>query len=123
MRRISQILVTLSLCLSVGLHWGVVQSIAWTGMLVNYSRSASFAEAMEKTFDGQHPCSLCKIVQKGQQAEKDAQSNTVLKQLDPGVPFEALVFYFPAAIAAPWGVDCRTLARFELPAIPPPRTA
>ena len=38
----------------------LVQEIAWAGMLVNYSRSQGIVDGVKRTFDGRHPCSLCK---------------------------------------------------------------
>src|SRR5271155_5291439 len=60
----------LSLCVALGLHWCALQSGAWVGMLINYSRSGSVASAIEKTFDGQHPCPLCRAISKGEQSGK-----------------------------------------------------
>lgn len=65
-----------------GAHWMVLQVTAWTGMLVERSQRASVAEAVETTFDGLHPCSLCMAVREGQKQEE--QQNPVapsLKQL------------------------------------------
>ncbi|MCC6234859.1 MAG: hypothetical protein IT580_19610, partial [Verrucomicrobiales bacterium] len=50
----------LALVLATGLHWAVLQGVAWTGMLVTYSRDASLAEAVSRTLDGEHPCALCR---------------------------------------------------------------
>jgi hypothetical protein len=60
----------MSLCTAVGLHWAVLQSIAWAGMLINYSHAGSVVSAVENTFDGQHPCPLCNAIKKGQQSGK-----------------------------------------------------
>ena len=56
----------LLLVLSLGLHWAVLQTVAWTGMLVRYTRDNGLSRAISMTFDGRHPCALCKVVQKGQ---------------------------------------------------------
>lgn len=53
------------MCLSLGLHWAVIQGIAWTTMLVSYSQSDGLIQAVTKTFDGQHPCPLCEAVEDG----------------------------------------------------------
>lgn len=53
------------MCLSLGLHWAVIQGIAWTTMLVSYSQSDGLIQAVTKTFDGQHPCPLCEAVEEG----------------------------------------------------------
>jgi len=62
--------VVLGLCASIGLHWAALQSVAWVGMLISYSHSGSVGSAIEKTFDGRHPCPLCKAIGKAQQSGK-----------------------------------------------------
>src|SRR5579862_7775337 len=42
-------LMVLSLCAALGLHWAALQSVAWVGMLVSYSRSGSVASAIANT--------------------------------------------------------------------------
>lgn len=63
--RLCRACLILALVTSVGLHWAVLQSAAWVSMMVSYSKNATVVEALEKTFDGEHPCSLCKMVEKG----------------------------------------------------------
>jgi hypothetical protein len=60
----------IALACSIGLHWAFFQSLAWVGMVVSYSQEASFTEALVKTFDGSHPCALCKEIAEGKQSEK-----------------------------------------------------
>ncbi len=60
-------LVVAALCLSLGVHWALLQSLAWTGMLLSWSHEVSLVEAVKNTFDGEHPCPLCKAVESGQQ--------------------------------------------------------
>jgi len=43
------------LILALGAHWGVLQTAAWVGMIMNYSESAPLLTAVKKTFDGHHP--------------------------------------------------------------------
>ncbi len=45
--------------------------------MIAYSRDASFSEAVSMTFDGEHPCKLCKAVKKGRQAEQEKAASTV----------------------------------------------
>ena len=64
-----------------GAHWMVLQTAAWTGMLISRSLSASVAEALDSTFDGQHPCRMCEAISNGQQTEERSQSELeLLKQ-------------------------------------------
>ncbi|HJX98738.1 MAG TPA: hypothetical protein VJ281_07670 [Chthoniobacterales bacterium] len=74
MASISRILIVAMLCASIGLHWITMQSIAWGMMIVKYSRECSLPEAVAKTFDGQHPCNLCKHISTEQHAPKKPQA-------------------------------------------------
>jgi hypothetical protein len=69
-RLVGRIITIAALCCAIGLHWMVLQSVAWTTMLVAHSKHARLSEAIAKTFDGAHPCSLCHIVSAGKNSEK-----------------------------------------------------
>src|SRR5215469_12912704 len=62
-----------ALLAATGTHWVLLQSVAWTTMLADNLRTGSLVEAVEKTFDGQHPCSLCKRISAGKKSEKKAE--------------------------------------------------
>jgi hypothetical protein len=64
-------------------------------MLVTYSRDASIFDAVSKTFDGEHPCKLCKEIQKGRGEEKKQDNETV----KPGYKLELGVLWNPLSIA------------------------
>jgi hypothetical protein len=72
--RLSKALVVAALVFSLGLHWMFLQSVAWVGMIVAYSQHGSLTEAVAKTFSGQHPCTLCKVVQEGKNSEKKQEA-------------------------------------------------
>ena len=61
-----------------GAHWIVLQTTAWTGMLVSRSVNTSVVEALESTFDGQHPCRMCEAISSGQQSEERSQKELEL---------------------------------------------
>lgn len=93
------------LVLSLGLHWAVLQPVAWASMLITYAREATIAETLVKTFDGKHPCSLCLIIKKGRadQKKQEQQGAKPASKLDFGLVWEStpLVFaigraHFPA---------------------------
>ena len=119
--RLPRILVALALASSIGLHWAFLQAIAWTGMIVSYSQEAPLREAVEKTFDGKHPCSLCQQIAKGKQSEKKAEYKFELKKLEfPYAPF-TFVFRAPTSF---WQVRVRDDASDAIgqtPPLPPPR--
>ncbi len=53
---------TLALAWQIGLPQGLLQTVAWGWMLTSYSQESGFGEGLKKTFDGQHPCSLCERI-------------------------------------------------------------
>lgn len=67
---ILNIAIAVALFFGSGAQWLVLQSVAWTNMLITYSQDAPLSEAIQKTFDGQHPCQLCEHIQS---AEKETQ--------------------------------------------------
>ena len=78
--RLHNLIVAFLLILSIGGHWVILQSGAWIGMFISFSRTDSVAVAVLKTFDGNHPCTLCKLVTEAKKAEKgDDRQLTKLK--------------------------------------------
>ena len=67
--RASQYLLIGTLFVSLGGHLALLQTIAWGNMLVAFSQTASLEEATKKTFDGEHPCPLCKVVKESRKQE------------------------------------------------------
>ena len=80
MRGIAKILLIAALMVSIGGQWIVLQSAAWVSMAVTYSlKEGSVAQGLTKTFDGQHPCALCKVVAKGQHTDKKGPEEMAAK--------------------------------------------
>ncbi len=107
---------------AAGGHWFALQSVAWSGMIVQYSREASLVTAVEKTLNGQNPCGLCKEIEKGKKNE----------QRNPQVFVSKLELFYAAEPVWVWpvaepGWERATVqpagARAEQPAVPPPRFA
>src|SRR5947207_5869224 len=75
---IGRIVMILALCCAIGLHWIALQSLAWTTMVIDYSKHAPLRAAIAQALDGSHPCSLCHAVNSGKNSEKksDLQSST-----------------------------------------------
>ena len=111
------------LVLSLGLHWALLQTVAWTGMLITYARHGSFQEAVAKTFDGQHPCVLCEVIKKGRAEEQKQEQQQVNPgcKLDLGLVWQPMAFNFACdrdRISAP---DLFGLPRADAPPKPRPR--
>ncbi|MBX9742168.1 MAG: hypothetical protein K2W99_01300 [Chthoniobacterales bacterium] len=69
LRTIRSFLLLGALFFLIGGHWAVFQSVAWVQMVESYSHEGSFQKAVEKTFSGRHPCSLCKKISAERQKE------------------------------------------------------
>jgi hypothetical protein len=112
-------LIGIALVLSIGLHWPILQSVAWMGMLVSYSRDVGVQEAITRTFDGKHPCKLCNLVAEGKKAEKKNPTDTSLKKLDLACVAETARFVHPD-VSAPLTPYCFPVRQRFQPPIPPP---
>jgi hypothetical protein len=107
-----------------GGHWMALQSLAWTRMLMSYSREGHIVAAVAKTFDGRHPCSLCKQIERAKSSEPQP-----LRAME--VENQA-TFVAPVMVAmvrmdgSSWKMEIpewHGAARAEQPAPPPPRGA
>ena len=120
--RLPRMLLVLALASSIGLHWAFLQVVAWTGMVVTYSQTAPVYEAVAKTFDGQHPCKLCKVIAKGKQAERKTEYKLELNKFE--FRFVAVVYIFQAPSSF-WlvteGNDEANALSYS-PPVPPPRS-
>jgi hypothetical protein len=106
-----------------GGHWMVLQSLAWTRMLVSYSQSGDFAGAVSKTFSGQYPCSLCKKIERAKSNEPPQRVMQLESKASFLVPSRVVVLKDKGIS---WEVEVpqkRLEQRFERPGAPPPRSA
>lgn len=79
------------LVLLVGGHWGMLQVVAWTNMLIDYSRDNTFADAVEMTFGGEYRCNICKQVDDGIAAELGSDERKVPGKTQKTVKLDALI--------------------------------
>ena len=110
----------------VGGHWAVLQGVAWTRMVHTYSAEGSLQSAVEKTFSGKHPCSLCKKIACEKQKEKKAAATLEkISKKTEGI-LEKVVylqtpsprnFYYPKFLDSTYGNPVIE------PLLPPPRAA
>ena len=119
--RIGHWLLIVALLGATGAHWAMLQSVAWARMLAENVKTESFEEAISKTFDGKHPCALCKQIAKGRKADKTPAAQTEIRKLEFPAHCTAFIFNSP--------VDFRLAGNFiataplltQPPAVPPPR--
>ncbi len=120
---VARITTVFVLVLSLGWHWALLQTVAWTGMIVAYSQTDSFRQAVSKTFDGKHPCPMCKSIQKGRAEEQQKKHHQVNpdSKLDLAVVWQVATFDFTAVHQLVPLTSAAALARAEAPPRPPPR--
>ncbi|MCW5554935.1 MAG: hypothetical protein KIS67_22575 [Verrucomicrobiae bacterium] len=119
--RLGHVLLIVALLAATGTHWAMLQSVAWTTMLVDNLRAVPLREAVARTFDGKHPCKLCHEISKGKAAEKKTEFPALAKKLEfvsqrPVFVFSAPTHYRLAPDFSSVGTD-----RPHRPPVPPPR--
>jgi hypothetical protein len=123
-------IIALFCCLQLlGGSYGILQTIAWSRMIVNYTSNDGLIEGIKKTFDGEHPCAMCCHIAKAKQQDKapDPVSDLLEKQgpvkhyiLSPNLP-EHGVFASVMKTIAPLAPPQRLGIGAEQPVSPPPR--
>lgn len=119
--RFGKSFVVVALVLTTGLHWVTLQSVAWTTMLANNLRTQSVSEAVMHTFDGKHPCCLCKAIAAGKKSENKSEGRQGLQKFDLFADGSA-GFYFPPSSKPQFFRLPLMTGRLETPPLPPPRT-
>lgn len=121
LQRLPKVAVVLTLSCSIGLHWDFLQSLAWMGMVINYSHNATLTEALVKTLDGKHPCALCKEIAKGKQSEKKSGFPLPLKKFEFLAVEAQFIFTAPRNSWRLVAADDFLKSVFRTPPTPPPR--
>jgi hypothetical protein len=112
-----------ALACSVGLHWSFLQSLAWTTMLAGNLTTTSFSAAVQRTFDGKHPCALCKAIAKGRSSEKKPDTLLSLKKFEALNQAVAMIVSPPASFPLIEAQQTSFAAFAHAPPTPPPRAA
>jgi hypothetical protein len=120
---IARAVTILALCCAIGLQWLALQSIAWTTMIVDYSKRGSLCEAIARTFDGTHPCSLCHIVDRGKTTEKKSDLQRLTPKIDMICTKRAVTLVRSIAYIDYVAGDFSAFNLGESPPVPPPRNS
>lgn len=74
MPRIVRVLLSVLLALNLLVPANVLQTLGWVGMLVDRlaREGMALSTAVEETFDGEHPCALCKAARTEREREAPA---------------------------------------------------
>jgi hypothetical protein len=110
-----------ALVISFGGHWVVLQSVAWTTMIVENARHSALSVAFEKTFDGKHPCALCTSIGKGRQNEKKQDAQVADGKLNLFCQTNAVTFRKPHDCWLLTAPDTFSQTLPHRPSVPPPR--
>jgi len=121
--RLTKLLLVLALTLSLGAHWLALQSVAWVGMVVNFSQTAPFHEAINKTFDGRHPCALCKMVREGKAKEQKQDALKTMTKQDMVMASHQLFLSAPIPFPLVTTATMFPSVWRDTPPTPPPRFA
>jgi hypothetical protein len=119
--RLPRLAIAAALACSIGLHWGFLQSAAWVGMVVNYSHDGTVGEALAKTFDGKHPCALCKAIAAGKKSEKKSEFPVGGKKFEFSYSATVFVFSAPTHFWEARLLEERADSLNHAPLVPPPK--
>ncbi len=121
--KLARLFLAFAILIASGGHWAALQSVAWTRMLVVNARHSTIVAALEKTFDGRHPCNLCQSIASAKAKEKKLPRVDTLAKIVffceqlPGEFSPLLEMESHGARRSVW--KSVTAA----PALPPPRSA
>jgi hypothetical protein len=118
---VSQILCFAVVCQLLGGHWAILQTAAWVGMVIEYSANDGLQVGLSKTFDGAHPCELCKTIAKNKGTEKKHAAPFESGKLIVVSHAQASVLYHPTQFwrLQPSEEAARSFSR--TPPVPPPK--
>jgi hypothetical protein len=91
-------------------------------MIVDYSKQDSICHAIAKTFDGAHPCSLCRVVNAGKNSEKKSDLQSPTPKIDMICVWRTASSFRPF-IPFEYTVDDLCSSQIgQSPPVPPPRS-
>jgi hypothetical protein len=119
--RFAQMLCFAAVFQLLGGHWAILQTAAWVGMVIEYSANDGVQVALSKTFDGEHPCELCKSIARHTGSEKKHATQLEFGKINPIAQTGATLLLPPARF---WyqQMNSRMVAGISRPPpVPPPR--
>jgi hypothetical protein len=119
--KIGKFLTVAVLVTTLGAHWTVLQTAAWTAMLANNLQSGSLQTAVEKTFDGKHLCPVCQAIAAGKQSEKKNEFSFQSQKLEFPPAAENFILIAPARFDFLPRENFSAKNFTSKPPLPPPR--
>ena len=112
--------------------YALVQTYAWAGMLVSYSKEDGLLRGAKETFSGEKPCALCCKIAEAKRSGSDHKSqeppvSPTVKLLKEMLPSSPLALAPPRFTEAPKAMFPGMIPPVETtasaPPVPPPRSA
>jgi hypothetical protein len=91
-------------------------------MLADNLSTCSFIEAVQKTFDGKHPCCLCKAIAAGKKSEQKKEFTVQLQKFEFPLVKENLALIGPSDYQLVLQADTFADSLPQKPPTPPPRS-
>jgi hypothetical protein len=120
-KRLGKILLVLALVALLGAHWTLLQTVAWTTMLADNLCTHSVKEAVTETFDGNHPCDLCKAIAAGKKSEKKTEFSFPSQKLEFPPANENFTLIAPSQFQLLPLENSSTKSLAQKPLLQPPR--
>jgi hypothetical protein len=114
-------LVVLALVLATGAHWAALQTVAWTTMLAGNLCTESVSKAVANTFDGEHPCPLCKAIAAAKKSGQKSEAVSLALKMEFPPVTERIIFLPPARFETLPVQDTFADSLSLPPPVPPPR--
>lgn len=114
----------LAIFISAGGHWALLQSFAYTRMLIEFAEQDSLCTAVKKTFDERYACPLCPKIRDGFNKEQKIPAS--LSDVHPPeflLQPNALISFTPVIVADLASVSSQHIDFSNAPPKPPPRVA
>lgn len=86
-KTIGYVLSLMAVMATLGGHWIALQTVAWTCMIVDLSKTETLTSAITKTFDASHPCKLCLAIRDGRQQEQREDKKPLWSNFEDGLTF------------------------------------
>jgi hypothetical protein len=119
--RLSKFLLIVALAGSIGLHWAVLQAVAWTTMFASNITCEDFSTAITHTFDGKHPCCLCKAIAAAKKSQKKSEALSLTIKMEFPPPAENFVLVAPPFYRPLVPENLSAGSFSSKPLLPPPR--
>jgi hypothetical protein len=119
--RIGKLFLILALVAMLGAHWALLQAVAWTTMLADNLHTNSFRDAVTMTFDGQHPCPICKAIAAGKKSEKKSETVSPALKLEFPPVAEHFVLIAPSQFELLPLENSSAKSSAQKPLLQPPR--